>query len=82
MYNVTDSKGKQKIFFLAFFAGSNLPCNDKQLLLSSLFPAEVICSVVCAKDQDVASVASSASAGFKTWSELSCYQRAKVLRQY
>ncbi|ROI15136.1 Aldehyde dehydrogenase family 16 member A1 [Anabarilius grahami] len=38
----------------------------------------VVCSTVCAKDEDVASAASSAAGGFKTWSELSCYQRAKV----
>uniref|UniRef100_A0A8C2H985 Aldehyde dehydrogenase 16 family, member A1 n=1 Tax=Cyprinus carpio TaxID=7962 RepID=A0A8C2H985_CYPCA len=41
--------------------------------------AAVVCSTVCAKDEDVASVASSAAGAFKTWSELSCYQRAKVL---
>uniref|UniRef100_A0A673G8B4 Aldehyde dehydrogenase family 16 member A1-like n=1 Tax=Sinocyclocheilus rhinocerous TaxID=307959 RepID=A0A673G8B4_9TELE len=41
--------------------------------------AAVVCSTVCAKDEDVASAASSAAGGFKTWSELSCYQRAKVL---
>ncbi|XP_050955360.1 aldehyde dehydrogenase family 16 member A1 isoform X1 [Labeo rohita] len=41
--------------------------------------AAVVCSTVCAKDEDVASAASSAARGFKTWSDLSCYQRAKVL---
>uniref|UniRef100_A0A672KGJ8 Aldehyde dehydrogenase 16 family, member A1 n=1 Tax=Sinocyclocheilus grahami TaxID=75366 RepID=A0A672KGJ8_SINGR len=41
--------------------------------------AAVVCSTVCAKDEDVASAASSAAGAFKTWSELSCYQRAKVL---
>ncbi|XP_043087744.1 aldehyde dehydrogenase family 16 member A1 [Puntigrus tetrazona] len=40
--------------------------------------AAVVCSTVCAKDEDVASASSSAAEGFKTWSELSCYQRAKV----
>ncbi|XP_073696594.1 aldehyde dehydrogenase family 16 member A1 isoform X2 [Garra rufa] len=39
----------------------------------------VVCSTVCAKDEDVASAVSSAVRGFKTWSDLSCYQRAKVL---
>lgn len=41
--------------------------------------AAVVCSTVCAKDEDVVSVVSSAARGYKTWRELSCYQRAKVL---
>ncbi|XP_026064265.1 aldehyde dehydrogenase family 16 member A1-like [Carassius auratus] len=41
--------------------------------------AAVVCSTVCAKAEDVASAASSAAGAFKTWSELSCFQRAKVL---
>lgn len=41
--------------------------------------AAVVCSTVCAQAEDVASAVSSAAAGFKTWSQLSCYQRAKVL---
>ncbi|KAA0705692.1 Aldehyde dehydrogenase family 16 member A1 [Triplophysa tibetana] len=67
---------------LGFFADGKFYCPaDRQMYNVTDSKAEVICSIVCAKDQDVASVASSASAGFKTWSELSCSQRAKVLRQ-
>ncbi|KAI4899600.1 hypothetical protein NFI96_016505, partial [Prochilodus magdalenae] len=38
-----------------------------------------VCDIVCAKDEDISSCATSASAGFKVWSELSGHRRAKVL---
>lgn len=67
---------------LGFFADGKFSCPaERQMYTVTDSKAELICSIVCAKDQDVASVASFASAGFKTWIELSCYQRAKVLRR-
>ncbi|XP_026179964.1 aldehyde dehydrogenase family 16 member A1 isoform X1 [Mastacembelus armatus] len=38
-----------------------------------------ICNTVCAVEEDISQCASSAINGFKTWSGLTCYQRAKVL---
>ncbi|KAL7377577.1 hypothetical protein ABVT39_001540 [Epinephelus coioides] len=38
-----------------------------------------VCSTVCAVEEDVSQCASSAVNGYKAWSSLSCYQRAKVL---
>lgn len=38
-----------------------------------------VCSTVCAVEDDISQCASSAVNGFKAWSVLSCYQRAKVL---
>ncbi|XP_073349844.1 aldehyde dehydrogenase family 16 member A1 [Pagrus major] len=38
-----------------------------------------VCSTVCAVKDDISQCASSAVNGFKAWSTLSCYQRAKVL---
>ncbi|XP_067427205.1 aldehyde dehydrogenase family 16 member A1 [Thunnus thynnus] len=38
-----------------------------------------VCSTVCAVEDDISQVASSAVNGYKAWSGLSCYQRAKVL---
>ncbi|KAM7372630.1 hypothetical protein PAMP_009785 [Pampus punctatissimus] len=38
-----------------------------------------VCSTVCAVEDDISQCASSAVAGYKAWSGLSCYQRAKVL---
>ncbi|TRY98992.1 hypothetical protein DNTS_001251 [Danionella cerebrum] len=40
--------------------------------------AAVICSTVCAKEEDIEPTISSSAAAFKTWSRLSCHQRAKV----
>ncbi|XP_051989057.1 aldehyde dehydrogenase family 16 member A1-like [Xyrauchen texanus] len=65
---------------LGFFIEGRFSCPaDRQTLNVTDSKAEVVCSIVCAKDEDVASAASSAARGFKTWSELSCYKRAKVL---
>lgn len=41
-----------------------------------------MCSTVCAVEDDISQCASSAVNGFKAWSGLSCYQRAKVLLRY
>lgn len=41
-----------------------------------------VCSTVCAVEDDVSQCASSAVNGYKAWSGLSCYQRAKVLLRY
>uniref|UniRef100_A0A3P9JC60 Aldehyde dehydrogenase 16 family, member A1 n=1 Tax=Oryzias latipes TaxID=8090 RepID=A0A3P9JC60_ORYLA len=38
-----------------------------------------VCGVLCAEEADVSQCAASAVSGFKSWSLLSCYQRAKVL---
>ncbi|XP_044036203.1 aldehyde dehydrogenase family 16 member A1 [Siniperca chuatsi] len=38
-----------------------------------------VCSIVCAAEDDVSQCASSAVNGYKAWSGLTCYQRAKVL---
>uniref|UniRef100_A0A667YFY3 Aldehyde dehydrogenase 16 family, member A1 n=1 Tax=Myripristis murdjan TaxID=586833 RepID=A0A667YFY3_9TELE len=38
-----------------------------------------VCSTVCAVDHDVSKCVSSAVIGFKAWSSLSCFERAKVL---
>ncbi|XP_057717220.1 aldehyde dehydrogenase family 16 member A1 [Corythoichthys intestinalis] len=39
----------------------------------------VVCSTLCALQDDITQCASSATKGFETWSSLSCYQRSKVL---
>ncbi|KAM4531511.1 aldehyde dehydrogenase family 16 member A1 [Odontesthes bonariensis] len=39
----------------------------------------VVCSTMCAVEGDISQCASSAVNGFKSWSTLTCYQRAKVL---
>ncbi|CAF87880.1 unnamed protein product, partial [Tetraodon nigroviridis] len=39
----------------------------------------VICSTVCAEDDDISQCASSAADGYQVWSELTCRQRADVL---
>lgn len=67
---------------LGCFADGKFSCPaERQSFNVTDSNAEFVCSIVCANDQDVASVASSASAGFKTWSDLSCYLRAKVLHR-
>ncbi|XP_071330806.1 aldehyde dehydrogenase family 16 member A1 [Trachinotus anak] len=38
-----------------------------------------VCSTVCAVEDDVSQCASSAASGYKAWSGMSCYNRAKVL---
>ncbi|XP_026062403.1 aldehyde dehydrogenase family 16 member A1-like isoform X1 [Carassius auratus] len=62
-----------------FIDGKFLSPADRQTHDVTDSNAAVVCSTVCAKDEDVASAASSAAGALKTWSELSCYQRAKVL---
>ncbi|XP_059414141.1 aldehyde dehydrogenase family 16 member A1 isoform X3 [Carassius carassius] len=62
-----------------FIEGKFLSPADRQTHDVSDSNAAVVCSTVCAKDEDVASAASSAAGALKTWSELSCFQRAKVL---
>ncbi|XP_041633800.1 aldehyde dehydrogenase family 16 member A1 [Cheilinus undulatus] len=39
----------------------------------------IVCSTVCAAEDDASQCASSAVSGYKAWSGLSCYQRAKML---
>lgn len=41
-----------------------------------------VCNTVCAVEDDVSQCASSAVNGYKAWSGLTCYQRAKVLLRY
>lgn len=41
-----------------------------------------MCSLLCAVEDDIGQCASSAVDGYKTWSSLSCYTRAKVLLRY
>ncbi|KAM6957463.1 aldehyde dehydrogenase family 16 member A1 [Aplochiton taeniatus] len=38
-----------------------------------------VCRTVCAVEEDIVQCASSMASGFKTWSGLTCHQRAKVL---
>ena len=45
-------------------------------------PGGNVCSTVCAVEDDISLCASSAVNGFKAWSSLTCYQRAKVLLKY
>ncbi|XP_051571936.1 aldehyde dehydrogenase family 16 member A1 isoform X2 [Myxocyprinus asiaticus] len=65
---------------LGLFIDGKFSCLvDRQTLNVTDSKAEMVCSIVCAKDEDVASAAAAAAGGLKTWSELSCYKRAKVL---
>lgn len=47
---------------------------DQQCCLGS-----VICSTVCAEDDDISQCASSAADGYQVWSDRTCLQRANVL---
>ncbi|KAM9746576.1 aldehyde dehydrogenase family 16 member A1 [Menidia menidia] len=39
----------------------------------------VVCNTACAEDEDISQCATSAVNGYKSWSSLTCFQRAKVL---
>lgn len=47
-----------------------------------LLSGQKLCSIVCAEDEDILSCASSSTAGFKVWKELSDNHRAKFLLRY
>ncbi|KAL6476613.1 hypothetical protein MHYP_G00151120 [Metynnis hypsauchen] len=65
---------------LGFFTDGKFVCPvDRQTHTVIDSTGGTVCSVICAKDEDISSCGSSASAGFKTWSELSGHRRAKVL---
>lgn len=53
--------------------------NDGHSVLPACSPGSIVCSTACAEEADVSQCASSAVNGFKSWSSLSCNQRAKVL---
>lgn len=56
-----------------------------QLKKTFAFPCclgTVICSTVCAEDDDISQCASSAADGYQVWSDLTCLQRANVLQRY
>ncbi|XP_036445459.1 aldehyde dehydrogenase family 16 member A1 isoform X2 [Colossoma macropomum] len=65
---------------LGLFTDGKFVCPvDRQTHTVTDSTGGTVCSVICAKDEDISSCASSASAGFKAWSELSSHRRAKVL---
>lgn len=53
--------------------------NDGLSVLPACSPGSIVCSTACAEEADISQCASSAVNGFKSWSSLSCNQRAKVL---
>lgn len=42
----------------------------------------IICSTICAENDDISQCASSAADGHQAWSDLTCHQRANVLLRY
>lgn len=50
-----------------------------QPILPLRSPGGNVCSTVCAVEDDVSQCASSAVNGYKAWSGMTCYNRAKVL---
>uniref|UniRef100_H3D0P4 Aldehyde dehydrogenase 16 family, member A1 n=1 Tax=Tetraodon nigroviridis TaxID=99883 RepID=H3D0P4_TETNG len=52
---------------------------DRQSCSLTDSSGSVICSTVCAEDDDISQCASSAADGYQVWSELTCRQRADVL---
>uniref|UniRef100_A0A3B5MLY7 Aldehyde dehydrogenase 16 family, member A1 n=1 Tax=Xiphophorus couchianus TaxID=32473 RepID=A0A3B5MLY7_9TELE len=65
---------------LGFFMDGKfiLPADRRSLSLTDS-KGGVVCSTACAEDADVSQCASSAAAGWTSWSSLSCSQRAKAL---
>uniref|UniRef100_A0A674MJC8 Aldehyde dehydrogenase 16 family, member A1 n=1 Tax=Takifugu rubripes TaxID=31033 RepID=A0A674MJC8_TAKRU len=52
---------------------------DRQSCSLTDSSGSVICSTVCAEDEDISQCASSAAEGYQVWSDLTCRQRANVL---
>ncbi|KAL2101125.1 hypothetical protein ACEWY4_002886 [Coilia grayii] len=52
---------------------------DRQTRSVTDSTGRVVCSLICAVEEDVSGCASSAAKSFKGWSELSCHQRAQPL---
>ncbi|XP_076852487.1 aldehyde dehydrogenase family 16 member A1 [Brachyhypopomus gauderio] len=52
---------------------------ERQTIPATDSSGAALCSIICAKDEDVSACVSSASAGFKAWSEQSAHHRSKVL---
>ncbi|XP_066498768.1 aldehyde dehydrogenase family 16 member A1 isoform X2 [Hoplias malabaricus] len=71
---------EQKSSSLGLFIDGNFVCPEKRETLTVTdSTGGAVCSIICAEDEDISSCASSASGGFKAWSELSGHSRAKVL---
>ncbi|XP_036408841.1 aldehyde dehydrogenase family 16 member A1 [Megalops cyprinoides] len=65
-----------------FINGAFVCPSDRQACNVTDASGQRLCSTVCAADEDVSLSASSSLTGFKAWSELSCYQRAKVFQSF
>ncbi|XP_043955170.1 aldehyde dehydrogenase family 16 member A1 [Gambusia affinis] len=65
---------------LGFFMDGKfiLPADRRSVSLTDS-KGGVVCSTACAEDADISQCASSAAAGWTSWSSLSCSQRAKAL---
>lgn len=53
----------------------------KQTFAFLCYLGSVICSMVCAEDDDISQCACSAVDGYQEWSDLTCHQRANVLQR-
>lgn len=62
-----------------FLEGQFVRPADRQTCTLTDGKGGAVCSTVCAVEEDVAQCASSTAAGFKTWSGLTCHQRATVI---
>ncbi|XP_060758360.1 aldehyde dehydrogenase family 16 member A1 isoform X2 [Neoarius graeffei] len=62
-----------------FIDGKFMRPDKRQTLTVSDSKGQKLCSIVCAEDEDILSCASSSTAGFKVWKELSDNHRAKFL---
>uniref|UniRef100_A0A3Q4GZS1 Aldehyde dehydrogenase 16 family, member A1 n=1 Tax=Neolamprologus brichardi TaxID=32507 RepID=A0A3Q4GZS1_NEOBR len=65
---------------LGLFIDGKFVCSaDGRSCSSADSKGSIVCSTACAEEADISQCASSAVNGFKSWSSLSCNQRAKVL---
>ncbi|XP_077354746.1 aldehyde dehydrogenase family 16 member A1 isoform X4 [Festucalex cinctus] len=62
-----------------FIDGKHIHPVDRQTRSLVDSKGGLVCSTVCAVQADISQCASSAIKGFEAWSNLSCYQRSKVL---
>ncbi|CAL8305362.1 unnamed protein product [Merluccius merluccius] len=65
-----------------FVDGRFLLPADRQTRTLTDAKGDSVCSVICAVEQDVSQGVTSAASGFRSWSALSCHQRAKVLLKW
>lgn len=59
-----------------------LPFSPHGVYLSLLLLGEILCSIVCADDEDILSCATSSAKGFQKWKEMNDSWRHKVLLRY